>query len=137
MSHHIKQSVQLQCSAKTAFDAWLDPKVHGEMIDGKAHIEAYEGGTFDIWDGAIIGKTTHLDDDSLTVVQNWRYEYKSWPTDKPSIITLRFESTGPKSCTLHFHQHNVPPQYFDDVADGWQRYYWKPMQEYFEKASQS
>lgn len=128
----ISQQIDLNCPALKAFDAWLDSKTHGEMIDGVADIDPTIGGKFSIWEEGVIGKTTLVDRQNLKIEQDWRYNYEDWPENEPSHISLRFESKLDGQTTLHFEQCCVPRQYLEDIEKGWQEYYWKPMRRYFE-----
>ena len=127
----IKQWTVLDCTPDEAYKAWMDSKIHGEMIDGDAKIENKEGGKFSVWDGSVVGKTIELDPEKHKVVQEWRYDYEDWPEDEPSKITVDFVAHGDGKCKLRFWQSNLPDKYADDIAQGWKDYYWKPMQDYF------
>lgn len=126
----IKQSVLLNCTPDTGYEAWMDSKKHGEMIGGSAKIEDKVGGKFNIWDGSIIGETLEMDRKNLKIVQSWRYDYDDWPEELASKITVQFIKHG-KGCKLVFTHTGVPDKYVDEIAKGWEDYYWKPMQEYF------
>lgn len=126
----IKQWTILACSPDEAYEAWMDSKKHGEMIKGAAKIDPKVGGKFDIWDGAVTGKTLELDPKKRRIVQEWRYEYDDWLESEPSKIIVEFISYK-KGCKLRFWQSKIPEKYASDIAQGWKDYYWKPMQEYF------
>lgn len=128
-----KQWTILPCSPDVAYHAWLDSKEHGWMIDGSAKIDPKVGGKFSIWDGSVVGKTVALDPKTNKITQEWRYEYDDWPKDAFSKITVQFVAHKDGQCKLRFWHSGVPEKYADDIAKGWQEYYWKPMKEYFEK----
>lgn len=130
---NIKQSIILSCSPKEVYDAWLDSRKHGEMIKGDAKIEPKVGGEFSIWEGSITGKTVELDPDKNRIVQSWRYDYADWPKDHLSKITIEFVPYKNNQCKLVFEQTDIPAKYADEIAQGWQDYYWEPMKEYFQK----
>lgn len=134
MSKEINHKVELSCKAEQAFEAWLDAKRHGDMIDGQAEIDPTLGGKFSIWEDAVIGKTTLVDRGNLQIDQEWRYAYDDWPASEPSKIGLWFEDKGDDNCVLHFTQTDIPEKYFLDIEQGWKDYYWKPMREYFNKS---
>ncbi len=129
---NIKQWIVLNCSPEEAYGAWLDSKLHGEMIGGSAKIDKKIGGAFNIWDGAVTGKTLELDPEKHRIVQEWRYDYDDWPENEPSVITVEFVPDK-KGCKLNFSQSRIPEKYASDIAQGWKDYYWKPMQEYLSK----
>ena len=127
----IKQSVLLPTSPKEVFEAWMDSKKHGEMVEGNAKIDPKVGGSFSIWDGAITGKTLEINSTKLHIVQSWRYEYDDWPKGSPSTITLDFEPDKNGRCRLNLLHTGVPAKYADEISKGWKDYYWEPMKKYF------
>lgn len=132
MTKNIKQWVILFCSPEEAYSAWMDSEKHGKMIGGDAKIDPKAGGLFSIWGGKIVGKTIELDSEKHRIVQQWRYNYPDWPENEPSKITIEFVPNK-KGCKLNFSQSKIPEKYAEDIAQGWKDYYWKPMQEYFER----
>ena len=129
---YIEQGVDFNCLPEIVFKAWLDSKQHGEMIDGNAKIEPIVGGNFSIWDASITGITTKIDKTKLLIEQDWRYDYDDWPKAEPSKLTLQFlPITGGTKMVLK--QTNIPNKYKEDIADGWNAYYYKPMSLYFNK----
>ena len=129
---NIKQWTILNCSPDEAYKAWMDSKRHGEMIGGSAKIDPKIGGSFNIWDGAVKGKTLELDPRKHRIVQEWHYDYDDWSKDVPSKIIVEFVPYK-IGCKLGFWQTKVPSKYASDIAQGWRDYYWKPMQKYFTK----
>jgi len=131
----IKDTFILDCEPEVAFKAWLDSKTHAAMVGdtGEAKIDATVGGEFDIWDGAITGKTLEIDEKENRIIQAWRYEYDDWSKDEPSELTIQFLPHGDHQTEVKFEQTDLPEQYAKEVAEGWKEYYWKPMQEYFKK----
>ena len=87
---NIKQWTILNCSPDEAYKAWMDSKRHGEMIGGSAKIDPKIGGSFNIWDGAVKGKTLELDPRKHRIVQEWHYDYDDWSKDVPSKIIVEF-----------------------------------------------
>lgn len=133
MSKPIEQTAILDCTPVVAFNAWLDSKQHGEMIDGSAEIDRGLDGKFSIWDGAITGETLEIDEKNHKVVQSWRYNDDTWPEDKASTLTIEFAIEGTDKTKIIFKQINVPEDMLENTSKGWKQYYWKPMQKYFAK----
>ncbi len=129
----IKQEVILSCSPQTAYNAWLDSKIHGEMINAHAVIDPNIGGMFSIWDDYLIGKTIELDPKSLKIVQEWRDTSTDWTEGHYSTITLQFTQAKDNQTKLIFTQKGVPEKHIESIEKGWEDYYWKPMQQYFSK----
>lgn len=130
---NIKQSIILPCTPQQAYDAWLDSKTHGEMIGAKAIIAPTIGGTFDIWDDYLIGKTIEIDKEKRKIVQKWRDNSTDWPKDYYSTITIEFLPHQDKQTKLVFQQTGIPEKHLDSIAKGWEDYYWKPMKNYFKR----
>lgn len=128
---NIKQWTILPCTPKEAYEAWLDSKKHGAMVQGNAKIDPKVGGEFSIWDGAIKGKTLELNPVKNRIVQSWRYDYDDWPIDSPSKITIEFVPYKKGQCKLRFWQSGIPSKYAEEIAQGWRQYYWEPMKKYF------
>lgn len=133
----IKQSAILPCAPEVAYHAWLDSREHGLMTGGgvgDAKIDPRVDGKFNIW-GAATGQTLEIDDRKHRIVQSWRYDYDDWPKDQPSKLIVEFTPHKDGQCKLRFWQSGLPEKYAADVADGWKKYYWAPMKEYFKNAS--
>ena len=130
---NIKQWIILNCAPEQAYAAWMDSKKHGQMIDGNAKIDPKIGGKFEVWDGAVTGKTLEADPKKRRIVQEWRYEYEDWPKNQPSKIIIEFIPYKNNQTKLRFWQSRIPDKYADDITQGWKDYYWVPMQEYFSK----
>ena len=129
----IKKELILPCPPKEAYDAWMDSKKHGEIIDGNAIIDPKVGGKFDLWDGYLIGKTVELDPTKLKIVQEWRDDSTDWPEDYFSKITLEFLPHNNDHTKLVFTHTGIPEKHAKSIEDGWEDYYWKPMKKYLSK----
>lgn len=127
----IKHEVILSCAPEEAFDAWMDSKKHGEIIDGNAKIDPKVGGKFDLWDGYIIGKTTELDFENFKIVQEWRDDSSDWPEGYYSKVILEFIPHGDNQTHLVFSHTGIPEKNCKSIEQGWEDYYWVPMQKYF------
>jgi activator of HSP90 ATPase len=63
-------------------------------------------------------------------VQHWRGA--NWPEWHHSIVTFEFKKEAHET-RLGFTQANIPKSLYDNVAQGWQEWYWDKLQEYFTK----
>lgn len=112
------------------YNAWLDSRIHSEMTGTDAEIYPEENGPFSIWNGYITGSTIELVKNNK-IVQHWR------TTDFPegsdySVIEIHFNSI-PGGTKLILWHYNIPEGQGKDYKDGWKRYYFKPMKEYFKE----
>lgn len=56
-----------------------------------------------------------------------------WPKGYPaSRLELSFEKVRGGTEILMVHS-SVPAEQADDIAEGWDEFYWKPLKEYFKK----
>jgi activator of HSP90 ATPase len=126
----IKQTVVIPASPKEVYNAYVDPKKHGEFTDSKATGKPKVGGNYTAWDGYIFGKFLELDD-GKRVVQEWTAT--DWVEGYgPSKLELTFCAVS-GGTEIVMVQSNVPKEQADEVADGWVEYYWNPLKEYFKK----
>ena len=82
---------------------------------------------FSLFDGDIEGKNLSFEKDSI-IVQEWYFgdqEEKSIVT-----ITLRPDRLYTK---IELHHSNIPDEAFEDIAHGWDTYYFGGLKEFFEK----
>lgn len=135
ITSNIKLHTILTCSPEVAYNAWLDSKTHGEMVDGDAKIDPIIGGHFSIWGDAIVGKTVLLDPKEHRITQDWRYELEGWPTDFMSHLEVSFTTHKENLTTLQLIQTHIPEDLVNEIAKGWKDYYFIPMQKYFSKES--
>jgi activator of HSP90 ATPase len=85
------------------------------------------GSLFKAFDGMISGKTLHVAPKRL-IIQSWRG--KHWkPGDRDSTLILSFwpDKNGGRIELAHL---NVPAYDYQDVNEGWEKYYWKPWREF-------
>lgn len=130
---NIKLHTTLFCPPDVAYKAWLDSKIHGEMVDGDAKIDPVVGGSFSIWGDAIVGKTVLLDPKEHHIVQDWRYELDGWPKNFMSRLEISFTPYKDSQTKLELVQTDIPDELAEEVAKGWKDYYFTPMQKYFNK----
>ncbi len=125
----ITQTIKVFASNQEIYNMWLDSKKHSDLIVGSAEIDPELGGEFSIWDGVVSGKNIELIP-FKKIVQEWRYEYENWPADFMSKITLDFEEIADKTI-IHFTHENIPQEYANEIEQGWEDYYWKPLRDMF------
>ena len=128
---NIKLWTILPCTARRAYEAWLNSKIHGEMVDGNAKIDPKVNGEFSVWDKTITGKTIEIDPKKRRIVQNWRYEYDNWPKENFSKLTVEFLPFENGQCKLRMRHSQLPAEFADEIESGWKDYYFTPMKKYF------
>jgi activator of HSP90 ATPase len=117
-------------SPKQVYEAYVDPKKHGEFTESKATGKPVVGGKFTAWDGYISGKFLELEE-GKRVVQEWTSTDfpEGYP---PSKLELTF-SAVPKGTEITMVHSDVPKEQEDETAEGWTEFYWEPLKKYFKK----
>jgi activator of HSP90 ATPase len=126
----IKQRVSLPTAPKEVYEAFMDAKKHSEFTGSKATSNPKVGGKFTAWDGYISGKNLGLEK-GKRILQEW--VTTEWPKGYPPSkleLTLKKVKGGTELVMIH---SSVPEEQADDLAEGWNEFYWKPLKEYFSR----
>ena len=132
----IRQTVVIPAHVSAVFQAFTDSKIHSEFTSAKATGGHKITATFTAWDGYISGKVLDLIPNKF-LMQEWITT--SWPQGyPPSILELHFKpikNAKKRDATEITMIHSkVPLEQVDEYTTGWEEYYWKPLQEYFQKS---
>jgi activator of HSP90 ATPase len=130
MKNGFKLSAVIPVAPADIYKAWLSTKGHAAMTGNPAKVNGKVGGKFSAWDGYIFGSTLELEADRR-IVQAWRTS--EFPDDAPDSrleILLEETSGGTKVTLTHT---DMPEDQVESYRQGWEDFYFKPMQEYFEK----
>lgn len=120
--------VELPVPADELFRAWLDSAAHSQFTGALAEIDPTVGGSFSAWDGYISGKTLEIEH-SRRILQRWRTtEFNQ--DDPDSILELLFEPFGMGTRLTLVHT-KIPDGQSEMYREGWEEYYYSPMQEYY------
>lgn len=126
----IQQSVTIKTSPQKVYEALMSSRLHSAFTGDVARMSKKIGGTFSVFSGYARGKNLELVKDEK-IVQTWRADEKRWPKDHMSIATFLLEPAG-KHTRLVFTHEDVPAEYADSIADGWEKYYWEPIKQLLE-----
>lgn len=114
-------------SPQTIYDTWLDTAGHIQMTGAEAIITPGVGDSFTAWNGYISGKNEKLEP-GRTIIQSWRTtEFGDDEPDSRVEITLEPHEEG----TLLTLQHSGLSEAGEQYIQGWEDYYFTPMEEYF------
>lgn len=128
-AEQIKQTAVIKAPAQAVYDALMNSKQHAEFTRAAANIENKVDGEFSVWDGYATGKNLELDP-GKKIVQLWHAS--DWPDGVESTVTYELsEKDGVTTITLT--QIGVPEEFVNDVAQGWQDYYWEPLKQYLDR----
>lgn len=128
MSEELDLSVFLPASPEQVYSAWLDSQAHAAFTGGQAEIDPREGGAFTAWDNYIQGRTLVLEP-FRRICQSWRTT--EFPEDAPDSnleLLLTPEADGTRLILRHTA---IPDGQSGQYREGWEEYYFKPMQIYF------
>lgn len=128
----LEQKIAVSASPEEVYEAFVDPEKHSEFTGSKATGKAEVGGEFTAWDGYISGKYLELEK-SKKIVQEW--VTTDWPEGyPPSRFELTFKAT-PKGTEITMVHSNIPEEQKEELAEGWNDFYWTPLKEYLGKNS--
>lgn len=130
----IQKTVTLPAPAEKLFDMYLSPRAHGAITGGPVTISRTPGSRFRAFGGMITGRTLQVVPKRL-IIQSWRgKDWKYGDIDSTLVISFWPDDNGGRIELVHV---NVPEYDYDDVNEGWDRYYWKPWREYLRKKESS
>ena len=94
-----------------------------------AEMSTVAGSEFSLWDGDICGKNVEFIENKK-IVQNWYFE---GITDD-SIVTIKLhEGKRAGTTSVELVHTNITEEDFDDMADGWDEYYFNALIDFFEE----
>jgi activator of HSP90 ATPase len=128
MSQELHMDTLISATPERVYAAWLDSAAHGAMTGSPAEIDPRTGGNFSAWDGYIRGATLEFDP-PRRILQAWRTT--EFAEDDPdSLLEVLFAAEG-SSTRLILHHTHIPAGQEEGYRQGWEEFYFQPMQEYF------
>jgi uncharacterized protein YndB with AHSA1/START domain/ketosteroid isomerase-like protein len=125
----VAHEVTLSASSEEVFEALMDSARHSRFTGAPAQIDRKPCGVFSLYGGQITGKTLELEPNRL-ILQAWRAE--NWPNGHYSQVTFTLEEVGNgRQTQLSLMQTGVPADKFEDINQGWRKYYWSKMAPHF------
>src|SRR5712692_8880029 len=125
----IVHEVTLNAVPAEVFEALMDSARHSPFTGAPAQIDRKPGGAFSLYGGQLTGKTIELRNNER-IVQEWHA--KDWPDGHYSRVTYDLASLdGDRQTQLSLTHAGVPAEYFDEINQGWRKYYWAKMAPYF------
>ena len=130
MKNGFTLTAMIPAKPSEVYKAWLSTDGHTQMTGSPAKVEGKVGGKFSAWDGYIFGTTLELTPNER-ILQAWRTT--EFPEDAPdSRVEVILEAvTGGTQLTLAHSK--MPEDQVEDYRQGWEDFYFKPMNEYFAK----
>ncbi len=126
----LKQKVIIPATPQQIYDAFTDPKKHSAFTGSKATGKPEIGKKFTAWEGYIFGKYLALEP-AKRIVQEW--QTTEWPQGyPPSRFELAFKAVA-EGTEITMTHSNIPRQQEEELAEGWNEFYWNPLKDYFKK----
>jgi len=126
---NLNQTVVFKASPNEVYEALMDSEKHAKFTGDKAEISRDVGGKVSAYGGFIEGENLELVQDKK-IIQKWRGS--DWPEGVYSKVIFILEKM-PEGAKLVFTHESIPSQFFEDIKQGWEDFYWKPMKEFLEK----
>lgn len=122
----IQQSVVLPAAAAALLEMYLDPAAHAAFTGWPVEIGPEPGAAFRAFGGQLSGTILAVVRPRL-VVQSWRStKFRAEDGDSTLILQFTPEGAGDESGRVDLVHLDVPEHDYQDVIEGWQKYYWAP-----------
>jgi len=129
---NIKKHYHIKASAEDIYTALTNPLTIEIWSGATAVMEPVAGTEFSLWDGEISGLNIEFEP-GKKIVQEWYFEDEEGsPSEDKSIVTIKLHDEG-NSTDVELLHINIPDEAFDNIVDGWDRYYFKPLKELVEE----
>ncbi len=127
-----KKYYELPTTPDQVYLALTVPTTINLWTGAPAEMSTVPGSEFSLWDGDICGKNIEFEENKK-IVQNWYFE---GITDD-SIVTIKLhEGKRAGSTSVELIHTNIPDEDFDDMADGWDEYYFNALIDFFEEEAE-
>jgi activator of HSP90 ATPase len=131
----IRQTVDLPADPQSLFAMYLNANVHAAITGFPVTIAAEAGAEFSAFGGQLSGTILVCAEPRL-IVQLWR-STKFRDEDLDSTLILAFShGQGGNSGVIDLVHLDVPDHDYDDVVDGWNKYYWRPWLDYLKRSDE-
>ncbi|NVO18386.1 MAG: SRPBCC domain-containing protein [Bacteroidetes bacterium] len=118
---NIKKYYHIKSTVEDVFTALTNPLTIEMWTGASAVMDPVAGAEFSLWDGDITGINLEIVKDKM-LKQQWYFEGE----EGESIVTITLLPEG-KETRIELLHLNIPDEAFDNIVDGWDRYYFKPL----------
>ncbi|MBN2522319.1 MAG: SRPBCC domain-containing protein [Bacteroidales bacterium] len=121
----MRQNFTIRARPEEVFQAIINPLTIELWSGYPAQMEAREGFEFSMFDGSISGRNLKIIPDRR-LVQQWYFG------DVPEQSVVTIDLIPFKNRTKVELEHtNVPDEVYEEFEEGWRKYYWGAVIEYF------
>jgi activator of HSP90 ATPase len=124
---NIKKYYKIKALPEYIFKALTNPVTIELWTGSPAIMDDKPGTEFSLWDGDISGKNLEIEPDSK-IVQEWYFGDQ----EEASIVTIKLHAEG-KGTSVELLHINIPDDDFDNILEGWDKYYFGPLKELVEE----
>jgi len=129
---NIKKHYHIKATAEDIFTALTNPLTIEIWTGASAVMEPVAGTEFSLWDGDITGLNLEFEP-GKKIVQEWFFEEdEELDSDQKSIVTIKLHNNG-NATDVELLHINIPDEAFDNIVEGWDKYYFKPLKELVEE----
>jgi len=132
MRNVIQQSIVLHAAADSLFHSYLDPAVHSAITGFPVSIGAEPGATFGAFNNQLSGHILAVAAPRL-IVQSWRsVKFRDSDPDSTLILAFTPDESDARHGRIDLVHLDVPEHDYQDVTEGWHKYYWNPWRTYLQ-----
>ena len=121
-----KQYITIAAEPEDVYACLTNPFTIELWSDMPAKMKSEEGTEFEMFEGDIAGKILELAPNEK-VVQQWYFGGQ----EEPSIVTFKIHP-GKGKVSLELRHSNIPDEAYDEMAEGWKKYYLGRIKEFLE-----
>lgn len=122
---NIKQTHTINSEPEIVFAALTNPLTIELWSGFSAEFDAKADTEFSLWDGDITGRNLEIVPGKL-IKQQWYFDGQ----DEKSIVSIVLSAKG-QSTIAELNHTNIPDEAFDDMKEGWKKYYFGAVKKYF------
>ena len=124
---NIKKYYLIKSSVEDVFTALTNPLTIEMWTGAPAVMDPVAGTEFSLWDGEITGVNLEIEK-NVRIKQQWYFEGE----EGKSIVTITLSAEG-KDTRVELLHIDIPDEAFENILDGWDRYYFKPLKQLLEE----
>ena len=122
----LRKYYRIKGTPEEIYAALVNPFSIALWTGAEAHMKEEPGTEFSIFDGDIAGKNLEFEPNSR-IVQEWYFGDQ----EDQSIVTITLRPDR-HFTRIELHHTHIPDEAFEDIAHGWDRYYFGGLKEFFE-----
>jgi uncharacterized protein YndB with AHSA1/START domain len=129
----IQHSVVLAARPESLFRMYLDATCHAAITGFPVEISGTAGADFRAFNGQLSGMILAIVEPHL-IVQSWRSTKFGKDDDDSTLILMFSPGPAPETGRIDLTHLDVPGHDYQDVVDGWHKFYWTPWDSYVKQS---